>query len=742
MGGMALNKNLNRKIIVVITLFFSFLCLNENILADKHLTIERLFSDPRLEGITPREIKWAEDNAKFAFLWNSKGEKNLSLWIYDLKSKKLNEVVSEEDFVEPTEISKEEEERKTIMRKATTGITDFIWSPNSKKLLIPYHSDLFIYDLQLKILSRITKTDKAELDPKFCGSSDKIVYMIDNDLWLQDIKENQTIQLTKTGSKKILNGLSNYIALEELQRYSSYECSADGKAIAYIQSDISPIRELIVPDYLPRFVDVRHQARPLAGGKNALEKIGIVPAKGGETTWVNIPCEEFYVLSIKWYDNQLLLRILERNNKILHLYIFDRGSHSLKELLQEEDEKWVNIANNFMSPVNDSQGILWTSERNGFNHLYFFDLEKDRLKPLTHGNWEITQLHGMDKNKTIYFTATTVEPQQRHLFSQGFKSGRMERLTKKEGWHQITFSPDYNYYIDLFSDHQSPPQFSLSNLKKPEQDIKIIDTLNPELSKYELSEIEFLNIKSRDDEEIYCKVFKPDDLKEKKRYPAIIYVHGGGYAQSVRKQWRGIAHLFHHYLAQELKYIVVDVDYRGSSGYGREYRTDVHLTLGKKDLEDVVDAIEYLKKLSYIDSENLGIWGWSYGGFLTNMAMLKTPDIFKAGAAVAPVNDWKNYDTQYTEERLSTPQEAPEAYENSSPITYAQNLKNHLLIIHGMGDDNVHFQDTVQLINKFIENKIDFDLMIYPEGKHGISKDTNRIHLFKKIVQHFERYLK
>lgn len=737
-----MKKELQKKIIVAIVFIFIFSYSTENLLAEKPLTIERLFSDPRLAGIVPREIRWADDNAKFAFLWNSQGEKPLALWMYDKESEKLEEIISEKDFLEPKEITEEEEERKTIMRKSTSGITDFIWNPDFKKILIPYYSDLFLYDLPSKKLNRITKTDKAELDPKFCGTSGKITFVRDNDLWLQDIRNHKTIQLTKTGARKLLNGLSNYIALEELQRYSGYECSLDGKMIAYVQSDISPIRELIIPDYLPRFLEFSSQERPVAGEKNAVEKVGILSASGGETTWIDIPVEEFYVLSLDWDEDDLLLRILERSNKTLYCYSYDTVNDSLKEILKEEDDKWVNITNNFIIPINEPRGILWTSERSGFNHLYFYDFVKNKLKPLTNGNWEITRLHGMDKNQKIYFSATAVEPQQQHLFSVNLSNGKMERLTKEEGWHQITFSPDFDYYMDLFSDHKSPAQLFLSNLKYPDQKTKILDAASDELHEYELSNIEFIELKSRDDEKIFCKIFKPQDFQEKKKYPAIIHVHGGGYAQSAKKQWRGITHLFHHYLAQELKYIVVDVDYRGSSGYGRKFRTDVYLNLGGKDLEDVVDLVEYLKKLSYIDIENLGIWGWSYGGFLTNMALLKSPDLFKAGAAVAPVNDWKNYDTQYTEERLNTPREAPDAYESSSPISYAKNLKNHLLIIHGMKDDNVHFQDTVQLINEFIDNNIDFDLMIYPEGKHSIRKDSNRIHLFKKIAKHFERYLK
>ncbi len=700
----------------------------------KHLTIERIFSDPRLEGTIPRNIEWAPDNSKFAFLWNDIWTKNLSLWLYDIKTKKLSEILSADNLEKESILSKEEEQMRTTMRIYTTGLTSFSWSPDSKLILIPYNSDLYIYDLQMKKINRITKTATAELDPKFCGSSEKIVFVRDNDLWMQNLKTGQSIQLTQTGSKKILNGLSNYIALEELNRYSSFECSEDGKMIAYVQSDLTPIRELIIPNYLPRFVEYQTQERPVAGEFNAIEKIAVIDTENYKESWIELPYDDYYVISIEWFDKNLLFRILERNNKVLHLYLYNPNNKTLEQLLLETDQAWVNIHNNFLKKMDG--GFFWTSESLGYNHLYYYKFQEKQLKRLTGLEWEITEIHGLNQENKVFFSGNKTEPAQNHLFSLNLKTGELLKLTEEEGWHSVKFSSDFNYYIDLFSNSKVPPRLYLISIKKPDKKTLILDTKNPELNEYSSPIEEYIKIKSRDNSNIYCNILKPSSFRENLKYPAIIYVHGAGYAQAVKKQFGGIIQLFHQYLTEELNFIVVIVDYRGSSGYGRKWRTDVYLNLGGKDLEDIEDVVNYLKKLPYIDKEKLGIWGWSYGGFLTNMAMMKTPDLFKVGVAVAPVNDWRNYDTQYTEERLSTPQLEPEAYKKSSPIYYAKNLKNKLLIIHGMADDNVHFQDTVQLINELIENKIDFDLMIYPEGKHGISKDSNRIHLFKKIASY------
>ncbi len=736
-------KRSMRQLLVIVILITASIAFASFVQAKESLTIERIFSDPRLEGIKPTSIKWAPDSSHFAFLWNSEGSKTLSLWIYDMRSLALRKILADADLEkEEIAVPEEQAKREETMRKPKSGINDFLWSPDSAMILIPYHADIFLYDIRSAETKRLTKTEKAELDPAFCGSSERITFARDNDLWIMNVQTGQTMQLTSTGSETLVNGLSNYIALEELMRYSAYGCSDDGGAIAYIQSDNAPIRKLVIPNYLPRFVEYDTQERPVAGDKNGVERIGIISSNGGETAWINIPLQDYYIASFKWHGKDIFLRILERSTRVLHLYLYDTVSGSLDEILREEDAAWVNIHNNFLIPIRGKRDFLWTSERDGFNHLYLFDSERKELKQLTEGKWEITDLEGITDDGKIFFVSTAVEPEQRHLFSFDLKEKTIGKMTAQDGWHEVSMSPDFKFYMDIFSDVAHPPRLFLSNAAQQAKAVKILDTASADLKDYTTPDVEYMKLASRDGTNIHASIMKPSDFDWKKKYPSIVHVHGGGYAQAIEKQWGGITMLSHRYLAEELKYIVIDIDYRGSLGYGRKFRTDVHLHLGGKDLDDVEDVVGYVKKMSYIDADRMGIWGWSYGGFLTNMAMLKIPELFRAGAAVAPVNDWRNYDTHYTEERLSTPQQAPEAYAVSSPITFAKNLKNHLLMIHGMQDDNVHFQDTVQLVQKLIENGKDFDLMVYPEGKHGISGDANRIHLFKKIAEHFERFLK
>ncbi|MFQ5869056.1 MAG: alpha/beta hydrolase family protein, partial [Candidatus Zixiibacteriota bacterium] len=325
---------------------------------------------------------------------------------------------------------------------------------------------------------------------------------------------------------------------------------------------------------------------------------------------------------------------------------------------------------------------------------------------------------------------------------------KKESLTLEGGWYsppkrhgQNLVSPDGKRAVLYYTDNVTPWDYCVVDLRKRGKVSRMTNSVLPEFSEYELSMPEFLTFTSNvDSETVHALVWKPKDFDPSKRYPLIVHIHGAGYAQAVCNYWSRSG-LFHQVLAQE-GFVVVTVDYRGSSGYGRKFRTDVYRHLGNLDLEDAVSAVEYLNGLGYIDSSRVGIWGWSYGGFLTNMAMFKRPDIFKVGCSVAAVNDWENYNLWYTTERFNFPEEDSIAYKRSSPIHFAEGLKGKLLLIHGMADSNVHFQDTVQLIFKLVKNSKNFDVMIYPREEHGFSRDESYVHLFTKILEYFQEHLK
>ena len=762
----------------------------------EELTIERMYSDPRLTGVTPRHLAWSPDGRRLAFLWNNEGVRFYDIWIYDASSGKLSRATDAAAIGRNAEeaMTRAEQDRLATFRRRGGGIFSFEWSPDGRSILFPFKGDIFLLDVKSGSLRRLTNTAVSEADAAFSPDGSKVAFIRENNIWVIDLDRCETVQLTDTGSETLYNGIGDYVDYEEVGRSRSFWWSPDGTRIAYVQVDVSPIRELLIPRYIGRFVEVRKQLRPVAGGKNGLERIGILDVKAKKTTWIR-PTErrDVYFCQVHWNPDGCSLLVLEEPRDMKHLHFIKANAQdgSIDTLRTITDDKWVNIDNVYTLWTDEGKRLLFTSEENGWNHLYRMDLSTGKVDRLTSGDWQITALHKIDGRGRIWFTSTAVEPEQRHLFYLDGK-GRIYKVTNGEGWYSSVIAKDAKRIAVTYSNPSTPPDiYILKDLKGkrfeasgsdqavrpkksergggsvpvlfsyrtgwpvPEHLKRVTFSPAPDFKKIRIALPYFFKLKSRlDGETVNALIIFPPEMEKVdpvrvisnkgewkgKKYPAIIAVHGGGYYQSVFKGWRWQT-LFDTYLADK-GFVVLDLDYRGSSGYGRKFRTDVYLDLAGPDLEDEVTGAEFLKSLPFIEPDRVGIWGWSYGGFMTAAALLKRPGVFYAGAAVAPVTDWRCYDTHYTEERLGMPQDNEEAYRRSSPISFADSLRDHLLIIHGVGDDNVHFQDTVKLVDKLIKTKVDFEVMFYPGSQHGIRTDESRIHLFRKIARHFERYLK
>jgi dipeptidyl-peptidase-4 len=756
------------------------------------LTIERMYSDPRITGITPRSLAWSPDGKTLAFIWNDEGTRFYDIWLYDAGGKKLRRATHADALEESSKavLTRAEIDRLETFRRTGGGIYSFRWSPDGRKICFPLSGDLFVLDVRSGDVKRLFRTAASESDPKFSPDGGRISFIRDNDIWVLDLASGTTVQLTESGGETLYNGLGDYIDYEEVGRREAYWWSPDGSRIAYVQVDVSPIRELLIPDYLGTFVEVRRQLRPVAGGANGIKRLGVLNVDTRETVWIEPGVlRDEYIVQVHWHPGGGALLILAepRHLKDLHYLKADPENGSIDTLFTVSNDRWVNVNNLGVLWDGEGEWLYYTSEESGWNHIYRMNWESGRREKLTFGDWEVTGLHVVDGKERVWYTSTEVEPQQRHLYYAD-ASRRRYRVTPGVGWYRSVLPAKPKSAAVVYSNVKHPPDlFILENPKKiesageadppkkgdrggghapplggagewkvPDGLRRITDSPAADFAGLKIPEPRYFTLESRlDGETVHALLVLPPELdgidvggiisggsKEefRVRFPAIVSVHGGGYAQSVFKGWRWRA-LFDAYLVGR-GYVILDLDYRGSSGYGRKFRTDVHLDIGGSDLEDEMTGVELLRRLPFIDPRRIGIWGWSYGGYMTTLAMLKYPDAFYAGAAVAPVNDWRNYDTHYTEERLGLPQEQPEAYRKGSPVTYADSLRNHLLMIHGMGDDNVHFQDTVQLVEALIATGVDFEVMFYPAGKHGIRADASRIHLFRKITRHFDRYLK
>ena len=778
--------------LVMFILFATALCIPLLHASAADLTIERMYTDPRLTGITPRAVSWSPDGKLLAFLWNDKGERFYDIWLCHANGKKLRRITDAAALGEESEavLTRAEIDREEALRRRGRGINAFQWSPHSRKILFPLGGDLFLLDINSGSVRRLFRTAASETDPAFSSDGGMVAFIRENDIWMIDLDSGTTVQLTDSGSETLYNGLGDYVDYEEVGRREAFWWSPDGSRIAYVQTDVSPIRELLIPDYLGTFVEVRQQLRPVAGGANGKKRLGVLTVDTRDTVWIEPGVlRDEYITQVHWHPGgkELLVLSEPRHLKELHFLAADAVDGSLDTLLTVKDDKWVNINRTFVHWDEEGTYLYFTSEESGWNHIYRMEWETRRQERLTDGDWEVTSFHAVDTKGRAWYTSTEIEPAQRHLFYLD-SDGRRFKVTPEEGWYSSRVSKDGRHAAVLYSNpvnppdlymvkslegvkvgevgHQPqrggggaesvPPLYAAAGWQVPEGLIRVTDSPADDLREIELPVPQYIAFPSRlDGEIIHALILLPPELRGvdvkalisgrsretfQRKYPAIVSVHGGGYAQSVVKAWRWRT-LYDAYLLNK-GYVILDLDYRGSSGYGRKYRTDVHLDIGGSDLEDEMTGFDLLTSLPFVDPDRIGMWGWSYGGYMTALALLRYPDAFAAGAAVASVTDWKNYDTHYTEERLGIPRDEPEAYRRGSPITYADSLRSHLLLIHGMGDDNVHFQDTAQLVGALIKTGVDFEVMFYPAGKHGIRADASRIHLFRKITRHFERYLK
>lgn len=755
------------------------------------LTIERMYSDPRLTGITPRSMSWSPEGDKLAFIWNAEGEVFYDIYIYETRGGRLRKLTEAGALSgsDKSVLSRAELDRLSTLRRSGSGIFSYIWSPDGESILFPLKGDLYLIDVDSGSTRRLFRTKASETDPAFSPRGSMISFIRDNDIWTLDLESGTTIQLTDTGSETLYNGLGDYVDYEEVGIERAYWWSPDGSKIAYFQTDVSMVRELLVPDYRGRFVEARKQARPVAGGKNGLKRLGVLDIETGETAWID-PGErkEEYITQVHWHPSGEMLLVLKEPRGLKELFFIsaDAVSGKTDTLFAVTDEKWVNIHNTFVDWAEDGKSLYYTSEESGWNHIYSYRLDSGEVEMMTSGPWQVTSINHIGDDGVIWYTSTETGPGERHLFRLEPGGGKY-KATPGEGWYSARIAKGARWAAVLYSNPKNPSDlYMLRSMKGEEysgkksaaaedekaEGVRVVCsrkewavpeglervTYSPaeDFRDIEIPSPVYFTLPSiYDGKRIHALALFPPELGEidiekalsgegsgegVKKYPAVICVHGGGYSQSITKGWRWRG-LYDAYLLN-MGYVLLDLDYRGSSGYGRDWRTDVYLDIGGSDLEDEMTGLEFLRKLPFVQPDRIGMWGWSYGGYMTTLALLKKPGSFHAGAAVAPVNKWGNYDTHYTEERLGMPGENREAYESGSPVTYAENLEDHLLIIHGMLDDNVHFQDTVQLVDKMIKSGMDFEVMFYPGSRHGIRADESRIHLFRKITRHFERYMK
>lgn len=727
----------------------------------EHLSIERLFQDPDLDGPSPRSLKISPDGSRVSFLQGKEDDQfQLDLWEFNIEAGTSRLLVDSKVLLPGEEILSDEEKARRERQRISSsrGIVEYFFAPDGTALLFPLGGDLYYYDLKQepdKATRRLTQTEAFETDAKFSPKGNFVSFIRDQDLYVIELKNGKERQLTRDGEGLIKNGMAEFIAQEEMLRRTGYWWSPDESAIAFARTDESPVAvherfEIYAEDF-----KVYPQRYPAAGTNNVLIQLGVVGSGGGRTRWMNLGKEaDIYLARVDWFPDSKHLAVQRqtRDQKRLDLLKLRARDGRSEVLLSEASDTWIDLHDE-LTFLEESEAFIWASSRSGFNHLYLYDLKGNILRQLTSGEWVVAgdglskALLGVDESKDlIYFMATKDSPLERHLYHAPlFRPDQrsIERITREEGWHSIDMSENGSLFVDTFSSPAAPPRVSVhqldgSRIAYLEQNaLDESHPYHPYLEQH--APMEFGTLKADDGQTLYFRLIKPVGFQPDVKYPVIVDVYGGPHGQRVRKKW-SIG--WQQYMAQN-GYVVFALDNRGTSFRGVEFDAPIYRRLGSVEVEDQVAGIEFLKSLSFVNPDRIGIFGWSYGGYMTLMSLMQAPAAFAAGVSGAPVTDWLLYDTHYTERYLGHPEVNRRPYDSSSVFPYVGALEKPLLIVHGMADDNVLFSNSTKLFKALQDLGLPFETMTYPGSKHGLIRHEKAgSHFFKTLKLFFDRHLK
>jgi dipeptidyl aminopeptidase/acylaminoacyl peptidase len=735
-----------RKTVLVTTVV---VCLHLAVHAQS-LSVREIMAEPSLAGMRPEGEKISPDGRWCAFLWSSTGREPRDLYIVPTDGQSPPRLLVRAAAEEGRQARAER--RDDWQQAREQSISSIEWSPDSRRLLFSQRGDLFIIGLDEAKPRRLTQTSAPETNARWLGGG-RIIYQSGANLFVMGTDEPRLIQLTRFGASSAQRGETT---AQPATTITNAVASEDGSRVAYVISDTSKQRALIVPDYTGEFVTTSTVRRGWTE-----QRIEIVATDGTTETPLAIklppPEGQAYIRSLHWLSDgsALVVDRVDRDTKRRQIFLASAADGSAKLLYEETDAKWIAPLSRIVEPSPRNDQLMFASERDGFNHLYLISLKEGNAQPrqLTRGAWEVNWAAWLPDGSAIVYSSTEEATTERHLYLLDARTGIGERLPTPKGMNtDPQLAKNGQWLLFEHSEWNVPNDLYAMRLcrdcgERP-RPVKLTDTVPSRFREIKWTEPHFVNFTARDGKTVHARLYLPQDFDRARRYPAILFVHGAGYLQNVINGWNNYYReaMFNHLLATR-GYLVLDIDYRGSAGYGREWRTDVYDFLGGLDLQDHLDGIDFLIRNYNAEPSRIGVYGGSYGGFMAEMLAMRAPDKVACAAALRPVSDWKNYYASspiYTTERLGFPDKNPEAYRRSSPITYAEQLRRPLLILHGMVDDNVHFQDSVQLVQKLIElGKAQyFEVMFYPKENHSFVRPESWTDEYERILSFFERHLR
>ncbi len=701
------------------------------------LTVEKIFAHGPLIGHAPEDVEWSPDGKHLSYL--DSGE----LIDLDPGSGKPHVLVSRTKMTSLEGAPASEQDRD---HRARYGMAAYQWAPDSNHLLFDTNGRLWMYDLHNGTGIEIAYTQQASGDdPKFSPNGEYVSFVRSHSLAVVRLKDSTSsaVVVAPAPNEATRNGEVDWVYEEELDVRSNYFWSPDSKNLVFLQMNEADVPAYPLTDWIPNHATFVPQRYPQPGDSNPTVRIGVVGAQGGRVSWIKLPINpgQDYIPRLGWVDRKTVwAEVISRDQKHRILYFADVPDGSVREVLNISDEKFLD--ENYNVDL-ENGSIVLTNWSDGHNHIYLYSYDTRNPtgsvakleKQLTSGNFEVSEVANVDtKRKIVDYTSNEGDLQQQQVWQVSF-SGERKQLSSGPGNHQANFAPDGDAFSDKYSSRMNPPMFQLCRGAGPCQIYWATHALDP----YALRAPESLQVKAHDGTTLYATVLLPANAANAASVPLIVNPYGGPGPQGVADKWSD-ALLFDELLAEK-GFAVLHADNRGTGMRGRDFAQAAYRNFGPVQLEDQLTVVDdVLARYPQLDAKRLGWWGWSWGGTFTLYA-LSHSDRFRAGVSVAPVTDWRNYDSVYTERYMGTPAEFASGYKDFSVVNSARNLKGHLLLVHGTGDDNVHFENTIQYIQKLIESELPYDLQLYPRKTHSIAGSEARTHLYTRILAHFEHYL-
>ncbi len=703
---------------------------------DKQISLEDIWNGSfRTESM---QALHSMDNGKqYSVLNFDRQNGTATIDIYDYKTlEKVKTLVSSADLAE------------------IQGFLDYSFSDDESKLILTTNSipvfrrstlgEFYVYDIASKKITKVS--DDFVQEPTLSPDGTKIAYGFENNLYVKDLASGKLEQITIDGEKnKIINGITDWVYEEEFGFVRAFDWNADSDQIAFIRFDETEVPEFSMDVFGSDLYQTQQVFKyPKAGEANSNVSLHLydLGSKKLQELKVDKVYEDFYIPRLEWTKdaNILSVQFMNRHQNELDLWMINTKSRSSNIVLAEKDKAYIDVTFNLTFLKDNS--FIWTSESDGYNHIYHYAKDGTLINQVTNGNWEVTNYYGFnEKENTIYYQSVENGSINRDVYSIKLNGKNKKRLTKTDGTNSASFSADFTYFINTHSSATSPPEYTLNSSKSGDvvKSIKDNDKLSKKVTDYVTSKKEFstINVNGND---LNMWMIKPADFDAKKAYPLFMYQYSGPGSQQVANRWNGTNDYWYQMLAQQ-GYIVACVDGRGTGYKGADFKKVTQNELGKYEVEDQIAAAKKLGALPYIDETRMGIWGWSYGGFMSSNALFKGNDVFKMAIAVAPVTSWRFYDSIYTERYMTTPQENASGYDENSPINHVDKLEGDFLLIHGSGDDNVHLQNTMRMVEALIQADKQFEWMIYPDKNHGIYGGNTRLHLYKKMTNFINKTL-